>query len=81
MTIIVWGVALGWQVQFDRATAKAMLAEGNLINYHESRFTGKGTLFFFCENCLMLGSRKECWLTSSQTTSTTHVTKRLRTGS
>ncbi|EIN11170.1 hypothetical protein PUNSTDRAFT_98209 [Punctularia strigosozonata HHB-11173 SS5] len=47
ITIIVWAVALTWQVKFDRTDAKRMLAEGSLINYKEARYRGKGPLFFF----------------------------------
>ncbi|TCD71158.1 hypothetical protein EIP91_012106 [Steccherinum ochraceum] len=47
MTIIVWSVGLSWQTTFDRADAKAMLAEEALINYKEPRYRGKGALYFF----------------------------------
>lgn len=45
ITIIVWSVALGWQVTFDRAKA----ANLPKISYHDSDYTGKGALYFFCE--------------------------------
>lgn len=43
ITIIVWAVALAWQVTFDRADAKVL----PFINYHDSDYKGKGALFFF----------------------------------
>ncbi|EIN11279.1 MFS general substrate transporter [Punctularia strigosozonata HHB-11173 SS5] len=47
ITIVVWAVALSWQVTFDRADAARMHAEGTLINYHEGRYRGKAALLFF----------------------------------
>ncbi|THH27522.1 hypothetical protein EUX98_g6661 [Antrodiella citrinella] len=47
MTIIVWGIGISWQVDFTRATVKEMLAAKDLISYKQSRYTGKGTLYFF----------------------------------
>lgn len=44
ITIIVWACALGWQVTFDRAEAKA----APLINYKDKDYRGKGALYFFC---------------------------------
>ncbi|TCD71018.1 hypothetical protein EIP91_000516 [Steccherinum ochraceum] len=47
MTIIVWAVGLSWQVTFDRADAKARLNTGDLINYKQAQYRGKGALYFF----------------------------------
>ncbi|CAL1708425.1 unnamed protein product [Somion occarium] len=47
MTIIIWGVALSWQVTFDRADAKALLDAAKLINYKDENYKGKGALYFF----------------------------------
>ena len=47
MEIIVWAVALSWQLTFDRADATAMKEAGKLINYKDSNYKGKGALFFF----------------------------------
>ena len=47
MTIIVWSVALSWQVTFNRATTRA--PDFKKINYHDSNYKGKGALYFFCE--------------------------------
>lgn len=44
--IIVWAVALSWQVTFDRADAAALPH----INYHDSNYKGKGALYFFCKS-------------------------------
>ena len=44
LTVIVWAVALSWQVTFTRASAK----ETPRINYHDDNYKGKGALFFFC---------------------------------
>ena len=49
MVIIVWAVALSWQVTFDRATTRA--PDFKKINYHDSNYKGKGALYFFCK-CL-----------------------------
>lgn len=50
MTVIVWAVALSWQVTFTRADAKARLDSETLINYKDVDYKGKGTLYFFCEH-------------------------------
>lgn len=47
IVIIVWAVALSWQVTFDRAKAKEL----PFINYHDADYKGKGALFFFCKSC------------------------------
>ncbi|EIN11162.1 hypothetical protein PUNSTDRAFT_50256 [Punctularia strigosozonata HHB-11173 SS5] len=47
MTIIIWAVALGWQVTFTRADAAKLLANDALINYHDANYRGKGALYFF----------------------------------
>ena len=47
MVIIVWAVALSWQVTFNRATTRA--PDFKKINYHDSNYKGKGALYFFCE--------------------------------
>ena len=47
MTIIVWSVALGWQVTFHRDYKEKH--GGVLINYKDSNYRGKGALYFFCE--------------------------------
>jgi len=47
MTIIIWAVGLSWQVTFNRADAAARRASGNLINYHDKEYRGKGALYFF----------------------------------
>ncbi|KAI0646682.1 MFS general substrate transporter [Trametes meyenii] len=43
MVIIVWSVALAWQVTFTRAD----LNSTNYINYHQDNWRGKGALYFF----------------------------------
>ncbi|KAI0366073.1 MFS general substrate transporter [Pilatotrama ljubarskyi] len=43
LVIIVWSVALAWQVTFTRAD----LNDNNRINYHDAAYTGKGALYFF----------------------------------
>ena len=45
MVIIVWAVALSWQVDFTRS----YVADhgGKRISYHDSNYKGKGTLYFF----------------------------------
>lgn len=47
--IVLWAVTLSWQVTFDRADALALKEAGELINYKDSNYAGKGALFFFCE--------------------------------
>ena len=47
LTIIIWAVALSWQVTFTRATTNAK--DFVKINYKDSNYKGKGALFFFCE--------------------------------
>ncbi|EIN11194.1 hypothetical protein PUNSTDRAFT_62537 [Punctularia strigosozonata HHB-11173 SS5] len=47
MTLVVWSVALGWQTTFTRSDAATMRTSGTLINYHDSNYPGKGTLYFF----------------------------------
>jgi Ion channel regulatory protein UNC-93 len=42
ITTIVWACALHWQLSFDR------LHINGIINYKESRYAAKGTLYFFC---------------------------------
>lgn len=42
--IIVWAVGLAWQVTFTR---DYVTAHGKPINYHDSNYKGKGTLYFF----------------------------------
>ncbi|KAI0826330.1 MFS general substrate transporter [Irpex lacteus] len=45
MVIIVWSVGLSWQVDFDR---NYVADHGDKrINYHDSNYAGKGTLYFF----------------------------------
>ncbi|KAI0088923.1 major facilitator superfamily domain-containing protein [Irpex rosettiformis] len=45
MVIIVWSVALSWQVDFTR---HYVADHGDhRINYHDSNYTGKGALYFF----------------------------------
>ncbi|KAI0824942.1 MFS general substrate transporter [Trametes gibbosa] len=44
LIVIVWSVALAWQVEFTRAD----VSDANRINYHDSNYKGKGALFFFC---------------------------------
>ncbi|KAF8318018.1 MFS general substrate transporter [Clavulina sp. PMI_390] len=41
ITVIVWSCALAWQVTFNRGSKITK------INYHEGRYTDKGTLYFF----------------------------------
>ncbi|KAH9848983.1 MFS general substrate transporter [Lenzites betulinus] len=43
LVIIVWSVALAWQVTFTRAD----VSDTNRINYHDANYKGKGALFFF----------------------------------
>ncbi|EMD34617.1 hypothetical protein CERSUDRAFT_116782 [Gelatoporia subvermispora B] len=43
MTIIIWAVALAWQVTFNRADADAQPK----INYKDADYKGKGALYFF----------------------------------
>ncbi|KAI0360291.1 MFS general substrate transporter [Trametes cingulata] len=43
LVVIVWSVALAWQVTFTRAD----LNDGNRINYHDAAYKGKGALYFF----------------------------------
>jgi hypothetical protein len=43
ITIIVWSCGLSWQLTFTRETI------GEKVNYKDSGFAGKGTLFFFCK--------------------------------
>ena len=43
LTIIIWSVALAWQVTFTRAD----LTDDNKINYHNANYRGKGALYFF----------------------------------
>ncbi|OCH83583.1 hypothetical protein OBBRIDRAFT_552680 [Obba rivulosa] len=43
MTIIIWSVALAWQVTFNRADADALPK----INYKDADYKGKGALYFF----------------------------------
>ncbi|PIL26851.1 MFS general substrate transporter [Ganoderma sinense ZZ0214-1] len=48
LSIIVWAVALSWQVTFDRWDVSA--ANKNripFINYHDSNYKGKAALYFF----------------------------------
>ena len=47
LTVIVWAVALSWQVTFDRADTKA--PGFKKINYKDDNYKGKGALYFFCE--------------------------------
>jgi len=47
MVITVWACGLSWQVTFNRATAKELLKNGTLINYKDSNYAAKGTLYFF----------------------------------
>jgi len=47
MVVVVWACALSWQVTFDRAIATANGNDGKLINYKDSNFAAKGTLYFF----------------------------------
>ena len=44
LTIIVWAVALSWQVTFTRESVK----DAPRINYHDDNYKDKGALFFFC---------------------------------
>lgn len=41
VVIVVWSCALAWQVNFTRSSVITK------INYHESRYNAKGTLYFF----------------------------------
>ncbi|KAF8530043.1 MFS general substrate transporter [Hysterangium stoloniferum] len=43
MTVIIWAVALSWQITFTRADATVP----NLINYRDKDYKGKGALYFF----------------------------------
>ncbi|GBE89260.1 MFS general substrate transporter [Sparassis latifolia] len=43
ITIIVWAVALSWQVTFKREPAASIV----LINYKHANYRGKGALYFF----------------------------------
>ncbi|KAI0747214.1 MFS general substrate transporter [Daedaleopsis nitida] len=43
LTVIVWSVALSWQVTFTRESIKDI----KRINYHDSNYKGKGALYFF----------------------------------
>ncbi|KAI0777807.1 MFS general substrate transporter [Trametes elegans] len=43
LVILVWSVALAWQVTFTRAD----LNDSNRINYHDANYKGKGALYFF----------------------------------
>ena len=43
ITIVVWSCGLAWQLTFTREKI------GGKINYKDDHFSGKGTLFFFCE--------------------------------
>ncbi|KAI9061564.1 MFS general substrate transporter [Trametes sanguinea] len=45
LVIIVWAVALAWQVTFTREDVTNGTA--NKINYHDSNYKGKGALYFF----------------------------------
>ncbi|KAJ3548314.1 hypothetical protein NM688_g5315 [Phlebia brevispora] len=45
MTIIVWSVALAWQVTFTRHYL--VDHNGVYLNYHDSNYKGKGALYFF----------------------------------
>ncbi|CDO77572.1 hypothetical protein BN946_scf184926.g9 [Trametes cinnabarina] len=45
LVIIVWAVALAWQVTFTREDVANGTA--NKINYHDSNYKGKGALYFF----------------------------------
>ena len=47
MVIIIWAVALSWQVTFTRNYKE--VHGGQLISYHDSNYKGKGTIYFFCE--------------------------------
>lgn len=57
MTIIVWGVALSWQVTFNRADAKALKDSATLINYKHANYRGKGALYFFCTSFVFCFTR------------------------
>ena len=76
ITITVWSVGLSWQVTFKRDYKT--IHDGNLINYRDTNYKGKGTLYFFCK-IFFRG-----WvvvLTVIQIIFWTHATKRLSTGS
>ncbi|KAJ3557296.1 hypothetical protein NM688_g1544 [Phlebia brevispora] len=45
MTIIVWSVALAWQVTFTRNYR--LDHGGSFLNYHDANYGGKGVLYFF----------------------------------
>ena len=47
LTIIVWAVALSWQVTFTR---DFVAKHGGRINYKDSDYKGKGALYFFCKS-------------------------------
>ena len=51
MTVIVWAVALSWQVTFTRwdLDQKNNPAALKLINYKDADYKGKGALYFFYE--------------------------------
>ena len=51
MTIIVWSVALSWQVTFDRFDVDHKNNPNALpfINYKDADYRGKGALYFFCK--------------------------------
>lgn len=49
LSIIVWAVALSWQVTFDRWDVSALNKDRiPFINYHDSNYKGKAALYFFC---------------------------------
>ncbi|KAI0634681.1 MFS general substrate transporter [Trametes polyzona] len=45
MVIIVWSVALAWQVTFSREDTTR--PDFKFINYHDDNYKGKGALYFF----------------------------------
>ncbi|KAI0695639.1 MFS general substrate transporter [Cytidiella melzeri] len=45
LTIVIWSVSLSWQVTFQRDYVQKH--NGSFINYHDSNYAGKGTLYFF----------------------------------
>lgn len=49
LSVIVWAVALSWQVTFDRWDV-SQLNKGRIpfINYHDANYKGKAALYFFC---------------------------------
>ena len=57
LSIIVWAVALAWQVTFDRWDVSPHNPDRTpFINYHDANYKGKGALYFFCESPSTYGS-------------------------